>query len=382
MRFIPLLMAALLAAGCSDSDKSLSPAAKGDAATLSAAGHDPWRVLDAFEVGPEVYVRSLAFDAKENSIWVGTSSGVHEVDLASQDLKHTFTRAEGLANEYVFSIFVDRDGGRWFGTNGGGASHYDAKGNWRVLFPMHGLADYWIYSFTQQADGGLWIGTWAGANYIPPGGGAIKTYFDELVNEWVYGLGVDSKQRVWFGTEGGVSMFDGEAWREWTHKDGLGAANTSNLPISLNTGLGTRSRHDLSVASDGLSTYNPSYVFSILVDRNDTVWAGTWGGGASYYDGSQWRNYTSKDGLAGDVVYSIAEGRDGSLWFGTDRGVSRFDGKQWYSYGRKDGVLSDHVYAIAVLPGEEVWLGTRGGVTRLGTAKMEESPEKGPGQGQ
>lgn len=391
MRFIPLLIASLLVAGCSDSKTGVTPAAQVE--NRAAASADPWHVLDAFEVGPEVYVRSLALeskgDGKGSTVWVGTSAGVHEVDLASQNLRTTFTRSEGLANEYVFSIFVDRDGGKWFGTNGGGTSHY-VDGKWQVLFPMHGLADYWVYSFAQQADGGLWIGTWAGANFIPAGGGQIKTYFKELVNEWVYGLGVDSKQRAWFGTEGGVSMFDGQEWHAWTHKEGLGAANTSNLPISLNTGLGTRSRHDLNVASDGQSTYNPSYVFSIHVDAKDTVWAGTWGGGVSYFDaqnvlrgagsaqnvlrgassGQQWRNYTSKDGLAGDVVYSIAEGADGSLWFGTDRGVSRFDGKQWFSYGRKEGVLSDHVYAIAVVSDSEVWVGTRGGVTRIGTAAV------------
>jgi ligand-binding sensor domain-containing protein len=371
-------MAALLVAGCSDSKTGVAPQAVVESKAVAVA--DPWHVLDAFEVGPEVYVRSLALDPKHNSLWVGTSSGVHEVDLASQNLRNTFTRAEGLANEYVFSIFTDRDGGKWFGTNGGGTSHY-IDGKWQVLFPMHGLADYWVYSFGQQADGGMWIGTWAGVNFIPPGGGEIKTYLKELINEWVYGIGVDSKQQVWFGTEGGVSMFDGEEWQAWTHKEGLGAANESNLPISLNTGLGTRSRHDLNVASDGQSTYNPNYVFCIHVDKKDTVWAGTWGGGVSYFNGKQWRNYSTKDGLAGDVVYSIAEGNDGSLWFGTDHGVSRFDGKNWFTYGRKEGVLSDHVYAIAALPGEEVWVGTRGGVTRLGTAKVVEKPAAGAGNG-
>lgn len=383
MRFLPLWMAALLLGGCSDPQAVAPP--QRPTADRAAAADDPWHVLDAFEVGPDVYVRSLALESgpegKGGSVWVGTSVGVHEVDLASQNLRTTFTRAEGLANEYVFALFVDRDNGKWFGTNGGGASHY-ADGKWRVLFPMHGLADYWVYSFAQQADGGLWIGTWAGANFIPAGGGQIKTYLKELVNEWVYGIAVDSKQRTWFGTEGGVSMFDGQTWRAWTHKEGLGAANVSNLPISLNTGLGTRSRHDLNVASDGQSTYNPSYVLSIHVDGKDTVWAGTWGGGISYYNaqseaepGKQWRNYTTQDGLAGNVVYSIAEGADGSLWFGTDHGVSRFDGKQWYRYGREQGVLSDHVYAVAAVAPDEVWVGTRGGVTRLGTAVVERHAE-------
>ena len=43
---------------------------------------------------------------------------------------------------------------------------------------------------------------------------------------------VDALDRVWFGTEGGVSMYDGKRWVSWTHKDGLGAANSDNLPAS------------------------------------------------------------------------------------------------------------------------------------------------------
>ena len=72
--------------------------------------------------------------------------------------------------------------------------------------------------------------------------GKFSTYVKELVNEWVYGIAVDAQDRVWFGTEGGVSMYDGRRWVSWTHKDGLGAPNSDNLPFSTNTGLGTRSR--------------------------------------------------------------------------------------------------------------------------------------------
>lgn len=323
-----------------------------------------YEVVEVFEVGRDIYVRALAEEPEAGSLWVGTSMGVHEVDLATQELRQTFTRADGLANEYVFAIYVDDGGYKWFGTNGGGVSRY-RDGEWQVYFPMHGLADYWVYSFAQRGDGSMWIGTWAGANRWQVDLDGFETYVDELVNEWVYGLGVDSQDRVWFGTEGGVSMFDGHRWREWTHADGLGAANSANLPISLNTGLGTRSRHDLSVAAEDRKTYNPNYVFSLLVAADDTVWAGTWGGGVSRYDGRTWTNFTSADGLAGDIVYSITEAPDGSLWFGTDHGLSRYDGQAWQSYARRDGILDNHIYAVAVVANGEIWVGTRGGVTRM-----------------
>ncbi len=361
MRRLTFIAVALWIAGCSDStDELVAEPIVSDPIKIDSA----WQVVESFEVGREVYVRSLAHDAAAGSLWVGTSVGVHEVDLGNQTLRQTFTRADGLANEYVFAIQVDEQGNKWFGTNGGGVSRY-REGEWKVFFPLHGLADYWVYSFAQQADGTLWIGTWAGANTLPLNSPVVEpkftTYSKELINEWVYAIDIDSKDRVWLGTEGGVSMFDGESWRAWSHKDGLGAPNEQNLPISLNTGLGTRSRHDLSVTTQGAETYNPSYVFALHISADDTVWVGTWGGGVSRFDGEQWQHYTVKDGLAGGVVFSIAEDAEGTLWFGTNHGVSRFDGESWQSFGPAEGLLGANVYALAVVPGSEIWAGTKGG---------------------
>ncbi len=329
------------------------------------AGEDAGpRVVESFEVGAQVYVRALALDESARSLWVGTSTGVLEIDLATRTPRNTFTRADGLANEYVFAIFVDREGYKWFGTNAGGVARY-RDGDWRVFFPLHGLADYWVYSFAQQSNGALWIGTWAGANRVPPGTLQFETYVAELVNEWVYAIDVDSRERVWFGTEGGVSRLDAGRWRHWTHDDGLGAANTAQRPASPNTGLGTRARHDVSVLLQGEETFNPGYVFALEVAHDDRVWAGTWGGGATVFDGARWKNYTAADGLAGNIVYSIAAAPDGTLWFGTNHGVSRFDGRRWRSLGRGDGLLDEHVYALAIAADGDVWAGTRRGVTLI-----------------
>jgi len=327
------------------------------------------QVLDVFNVGPTVYVRSLAIDSDASRLWVGTSLGVNEIDLDNHELVNTFTRDHGLANEYVFGIGIDRDGNKWFGTNAGGMSRYK-DGEWKTYFPMHGLADYWIYAFANDHDGGLWIGTWAGANYLNRETDEFKTYVKELINEWVYGISVDSQGVVWFGTEGGVSRFDGDNWTSWGHQDGLGGENADALPFSRNTGLGTRSRHDLGILNNGEATYNPGYIFSILADQEDTIWAGTWGGGVTRYRNGAWSNLMEKDGLAGNIVYSIAQGADGSYWFGTNKGLSRYDGKTWNSWNIHHGLPSNDVYAIAIEADGDVWIGTQGGVTRLGTKSI------------
>jgi ligand-binding sensor domain-containing protein len=321
-------------------------------------------VMTTYRVGDSVYVRSLAVDRRDRSLWVGTSVGVLNIELDSRDMKHSFTRDDGLANEYVFAIAVDPVSGVWFGTNAGGMTSYD-NGNWKTYFPMHGLADYWVYAFAFDADTNLWVGTWDGVNLLDRQSGELTTYRDELINIWVYGVDVDQRGQVWFGTEGGVSMFDGANWRSWTHDDGLGAPNVGALPASTNTGLGTRSRHDLSVDVGGSESFNPNYVFATLVDGlGRGIWFGTWGGGVSLFDGADtWRNYTTADGLAGNVVYSLAQAADGGLWAGTNRGLSYFDGTTWRSY--RHGLRSAHVYAVALDDDGNIWAGTKGAVTSL-----------------
>lgn len=362
------IMLVLGLAACGDSQQAVT-AAKTQRATPTVAtktSAKPLRILETFKIGPGVYARSLAVDSAHDSIWVGTSVGALEVDLKTRQVRHSFTRANsGLANEYVFAVGIDKQGAKWFGTNGGGAARLH-DGKWQTYFPMNGLADYWVYAFATQHDGTLWIGTWAGANRFDPKKQKFTTYVKQLINEWVYGLGVDSKDRVWFGTEGGVSMFDGKHWRSWTHTDGLGAPNIGGLPPSKNTGLGTRSRHDLSVAPEGQRTYNPNYVFAIQVAADDSIWAGTWGGGVAHFDGSHWSNYSTRDGLAGDIVYSIAQDSAGVLWFGTDHGVSRFDGKKWRTFNRNGGLIGDDVYALAVAPNGDIWAACKGGVVHIG----------------
>jgi ligand-binding sensor domain-containing protein len=320
--------------------------------------------VENYRVGADVYVRSLAVDQRRNTLWVGTSVGALEIDLESRDVRRTFTREDGLANEYVFAIGLDPRGHVWFGTNAGGTSTFN-EGQWQTYFPMHGLADYWVYAFAFDKRGRNWIGTWDGVSLFDPESESFTTYHDELINIWVYGVAIDEEERVWFGTEGGVSMFDGRNWQSWTHDDGLGAPNLRGLPSSPNTGLGTRSREDLAVTVGNAESYNPNYVFAAHTDRQGRgIWFGTWGGGVSLFDGEDsWTTYTVADGLAGNIVYSIAQQADGALWFGTNRGLSRFDGKKWTTV--RHGLAGQHVYAIALAGDSSVWIGTKGAVARI-----------------
>ena len=172
---------------------------------------------------------------------------------------------------------------------------------------------------------------------------------DGLANKWVYGVATDRDGTLWFGTEEGVSHFNPKenTWTTYTHKDGLGAPNKSALARKQTRGEAYEVAqselpagrsyeghfHDLSpMDEEGNDTYNENYIFAITIDRQGNKWFGTWGGGVSRFDGRTWRNFTTEDGLPGNIVYSIEEDSLGQIWVGTHQGVSVYDGKSWKSY--------------------------------------------------
>ena len=92
-------------------------------------------------------------------------------------------------------------------------------------------------------------------------------------------------------------------------------------------------------------------------DREGNLWVGTYGG-VSRYDGATFATLTTEDGLAYDVVSSIAEDREGDLWIGTDRGLSRYDGRGFRHFDLHDPNSADQVNKRWVDRERWLWLGT------------------------
>lgn len=65
-----------------------------------------------------------------------------------------------------------------------------------------------------------------------------------------------------------------------------------------------------------------------LIDKQGNLWFGTTREGVYYYDGKLFTQFTIKDGLSNNSVWSILEDAIGNIWFGTSDGISKFDGKE------------------------------------------------------
>ncbi|MCK7534387.1 MAG: hypothetical protein MZV63_26905 [Marinilabiliales bacterium] len=326
------------------------------------------RVKDVFEVGPQ-RLRARARRSSPRAARCGsaprpacTRSTWPAASCATPSRARTAWPTSTCSRSAL-----DREGYKWFGTNAGGVSRYK-DGKWKTFFPMHGLADYWIYSFAQQKQRRLLdrhLGRRQHGRLQDAASSAPTS------RSWSTSGSTASPStrtdRVWFGTEGGVSMFDG---KRWTSLDAQGrpgrAPTTTSCRSRTNTGLGTRSRHDLSVGAEGPATYNPNYVFSILAARRRQR-LGRHLGRRRRALGRQGAGPTSRRGTAWPATSSTASRRTPAACSGSapTSGVSRWDGKAFRNLGIAEGLLDAHVYALAVAPDGDLWVGTKKGVARI-----------------
>lgn len=322
--------------------------------------------------------------AVQDAVWVGTSGGAIRYDLKSEDYKLYDVNSGSLISNGVFHVSKVRDN-IVVGTYGGGMSIFDTKTQtWKNYNIPDGLADQFVYDIDEDPQGNFWIATWSGVNFVPGGNLGDKTGWKTytvkntnggLPNDWVYGVEVGLNGNIWFATEGGLAKLDSEGkWTNWQHGDGLGAPYEKiKDDITFKNDPAAASKHHATQkAEQGLGQdiqvgFNPNYIVSMVVDKDGSVWAGTWGGGLSHFDGQKWTTYSSKEGLPGNHVFMLNLGKDGKLWIGTNKGLARFNesGQGFKVYTKAQGLFADNVFSMAEADDGSLWVGSFGGVARI-----------------
>jgi len=322
--------------------------------------------------------------AVKDAVWVGTSGGAIRYDLKTDNYDRYDVSNGSLLSNGVFHVSKVRDN-IVVGTYGGGMSVFDTKTKkWKNYNIPDGLADQFVYDIDEDPQGNYWIATWSGVNFVPGGNledkKAWKTYTVKntnggLPNDWVYGVEVGLNGNIWFATEGGLARFDSNGkWTNWQHKDGLGAPYEKiKDDITYNSDPASASKHharqksEQGIGQDIQVGFNPNYIVSMVIDKDGSVWCGTWGGGLSKFDGKSWTTYTTKEGLPGNHVFMLNMGRDGHLWIGTNKGLARFkeNGQGFKVYTTAQGLYADNVFSMAEADDGSLWVGSFGGVARI-----------------
>ncbi len=236
---------------------------------------------------PAIHAQVLALAAGREVLWIGTSAGLVRRDAAGS---RVFTTADGLADDFVRSLFSDPDGSLWIGTRHG-LSHF-LNGKFVNFSRMDGLASDFIGSILRDRDGTLWVGTLAGLDSM------AGDHFAPAANVAVAAV---------------TSLYADAGGELWVGMQKLGMTRLRGTDVTTfapNSGM-------------------PEIIYSILGDDSGHLWLNTRHGivRVALNDLKQnaqipTRAFSTSEASTGGHP-SAWRMRDGSLWFATLRGVAR-----------------------------------------------------------
>ena len=284
-------------------------------------------------------------------VWMATEDGLNRYDgSAFKVYRHDAADAATLPDGFVWDVEEDAAGSVWMATR-------DGLGRWdratdRIERQDTGSARH-IRVLRYQAKGNaLWIGTRdAGLLRLDLATGTRQRFTHDaaapasLVDDRVYALYVDGKDRLWVGTEGGLDLLN---------SDGKGFAH--HVP----------SESDRASLSD-------ARIRAILADDMGGLWVGTSGGGLNRLVLATGRferfrhDAAVATSLANDDVRALLQDSGGRLWVGTSGGLDLFDPeRRAFAHYRQDpgsasSLSDDHVLSLAQDRGGVIWVGTRMG---------------------
>src|SRR5213078_3816442 len=82
--------------------------------------------------------------------------------------------------------------------------------------------------------------------------------------------------------------------------------------------------------------------------------------------------FTTRDGLAHNAVYSIHEDGEGTLWFGTQRGLTRYRNGRFNSYTSESGLFDSIIYQILEDDQQTLWMSSNRGIFSLSRKAVED----------
>lgn len=288
-------------------------------------------------------INCMAEDA-EGNLWIGTENGLNRLDKNKNEFKRYYiNQQENKDKNKITSLCLDQQGTLWVGAASEGLFAYtpqgdslknistkELKGNWvnDIIERDHKLyiASYnrglLIYDLQQQA---VVRSFQQNSESLPiPSNRIRKVHIDRKGNIWlgndthgVYVIKHDPAEVVCYNTRNGLSNNNvrcinespsGEIWIGTF--DGLNILNpvTNRIQTYRYGTQGTLSHHS---------------IYSILFDRMQTIWIGTYAGGISYYNpyGHLFDFYSPSSSLNKTLgILGPAIEHEGTLYIGAEGG--------------------------------------------------------------
>jgi diguanylate cyclase (GGDEF)-like protein len=305
-----------------------------------------------------IYCMNTSFDP--NLILAGTwGGGLNVLDKTTGKVtSYTEHSPSGqrLTNDIVYSIYVDRTGLLWLGTNGGGLNIHDPAHSWFSSIEAGERPDELPFgkvdSILKDKSGDMWIAIAnRGLTRYSPATNKFRNYRanaegkGEFPASAVYCVYRDSRGRILAGTERGILEYQSSS-------DSFSRPAWSSFLKMID---------------------NSIKISRIVETRDGSYWIGTWEDGLyRYFPGSgkfvQYKyDPANAESLSDNLVYMIIEDRSGNVWIGTNKGLDRFDPKTgkmtsfYYDKKNTDGISSNTMFCAYEDFDGTIYFGTRNG---------------------
>ena len=304
---------------------------------------------------------------KDGYINVGTYEGLVRFDgVAFTTLKRS------KDNDWKFAscrcVLEDSRGNLWIGSNDEGLQKISRDGN-KCYTMQTGLPNNSVRTLVEDKKGNIWVGTATGVVYITPKGYIITPQFEAgTVSKGVIAthLYCDTAGRIWLVTanEKGLFLFTDGIFKTRPELDVFGNYLVSSIFQDLNGNFW------ISMGDHGIIRLFPGKIERVktgtildtvptitsYIAPNGSIWFGT-EKGLVVYDNGQYYSYNGPS-LANANINRIICDREGNIWFATDRnGIGKM------THGKfKMNHLGTTVNSITEDRFGMVWAGTDRGV--------------------
>ncbi|HEX2963157.1 MAG TPA: two-component regulator propeller domain-containing protein [Ignavibacteriales bacterium] len=352
------------------------------------------------------------YEDKKGVIWIGTlGGGLNRIVEDSRGkigfVKYQYSAREpfSISHNYIWSIFEDRSGVLWVGTDIGLNMYDSRKEKFRLFqnnpFNPNSLSGNEVTAICGNNSGRIWIGTRNGLNMYEPRRDNYVHYTsmpgksNSLSTNYIRSLYEDRTGILWIGTNGGgIDEFNIRLNRFRHHKVSLGQNSISDnnvtaihedregtLWVGTLSGLNKYDRNKGSFTHYLNDPRNPSslshnYVCFICEDKYGRLWIGTLGGGLNRFDKNTGKftrfqfEPARNNVLSNNYVWTIMEdniaGED-ILWIGTNDGLNRLNLRtnSVTVYKEKDGLPNNVIYGILKDCNGSLWLSTNKGISKF-----------------
>ena len=319
--------------------------------------------------------------ATDGALWIGTSEGLAR--LKSGNLTVLTTR-DGLPSNDVRALSLDAGGRILVSTASGKVEIHGTRVEPAEFDPSQSPASAASVVFSARLSDGLIAQATRSTLVVPFGAKELRFETGrELPGNRIQALMADREGSLWIGTDGGLARLTSGKLQLFPASEPLSAVSVlslledreGNLWVGTETGgLNIlRDRRFFTFGErDGLAS---DATTSVVEDRAGTLWVGNSGAGLSamplraagagaavFPAHTEIKNYTVRNGLASDVILSLAAAPNGDLWVGTPDGLNRIRGGQIRLYTSADGLPDDFIRSLFVDTDGSLWIGTRHGL--------------------